>query len=369
MEQTNYIINYISLQVLINSNSYYSYRQVFPNYLKKKVNKYKIEIERIDYMMEDNKNDIVIFENQGLKLEVNIENDSVWLNRKQLAELFDRDVKTIGKHVKNVLKEELKGSEDEAVKTFKITANDNKEYDVEHYNLDVIISVGYRVKSKKGIIFRRWANNVLKEYLIKGYAINSPRMKYLGQIVELVKIATRGNERINDTDLRSVLETIERYSEALDMLDDYDHKSFSKIEGNSSKERISYEDCIRLIDELRELNKSDVFAVEKNQDMTLESIINNVYASYGGDDVYLTIEEKAANFLYFVTKDHVFADGNKRIAATLFIYFLDFYDILYKDGKQVIDNSTLTALTILVAESNREEKDILIDLIMHFISK
>ena len=326
-----------------------------------------IDIERFDNMEEKN-NEIVIFENQGLKLDVNVQNDSVWLNRKQLAELFDRDVKTIGKHVKNVLKEELAGHEDEAIKTFTITANDNKEYEVEHYNLDVIISVGYRVKSKKGIIFRRWANNVLKDYLVKGYALNNPRLKYLGQIVDLVKIATRGNDRIPDSELRGILEVINNYSDALDMLDDYDHKSFSKIEGQNSDMKISYEDCMKLINELKESNNSDVFAVEKNDNLNLDSIINNIYASYGGEDVYSTVEEKAANFLYFVTKDHVFADGNKRIAATLFIYFLDFYGLLYKNDKKVIDSSTLTALTILVAESNREEKDTLIDLIMHFIN-
>ena len=317
--------------------------------------------------MNNEKNEIVIFENQGVKLDVNIEDDTVWLNRKQLAELFDRDVKTIGKHVKNVLKEELSGSEDDSVRIFTITANDNKEYEVEHYNLDVIISVGYRVKSKKGIIFRRWANSVLKDYLVKGYAVNNPRLKYLGQIVDLVKIATRSNDRIPDNELREILEVINNYSEALDMLDDYDHKSFSKIDGINSDKRIKYEDCKRLIQELKDKNKSDVFAVEKNDSLNLESIINNIYASYGGIDVYSSVEEKAANFLYFVTKDHVFADGNKRIAATLFIYFLDFYGLLYKGEQKRIDNSTLTALTILVAESNHEEKDTLIDLIMHFL--
>lgn len=318
--------------------------------------------------MDTQKNDIVIFENQGLKLDVNIEDNTVWLNRKQLAELFDRDVKTIGKHVKNVLKEELAGAEDKSVKTFTITANDNKEYEVEHYNLDVIISVGYRVKSKKGIIFRRWANNVLKDYLIKGYAVNNPRLKYLGQIVDLVKIASRSNDRIPDSELRDILEVINNYSDALDMLDNYDHKSFSKIEGNNSNKKIKYEDCKKLIEELKESNQSDVFAVEKNDSLNLESIINNIYASYDGIDVYSSVEEKAANFLYFVTKDHVFADGNKRIAATLFIYFLDFYGLLYKNDEKRIENSTLTALTILVAESNHEEKDTLIDLIMHFIN-
>ena len=314
-----------------------------------------------------NVNEIITFENQGLKLDVNLQDDTVWLNRKQLAELFDRDVKTIGKHVKNVLREELADSPD-AVRTFITRANDNKEYEVEHYNLDVIISVGYRVKSMKGIIFRRWANGVLKDYLVKGYALNNPRLKYLGQIVDLVKIASRGTDRIPDSELRNILEVINNYSDALDMLDDYDHKSFDKIEGKNSDKRIKYVDCMKLIDELKEANASDVFAVEKNESLNLESIINNIYASYGGEDVYSSVEEKAANFLYFVTKDHVFADGNKRIAATLFIYFLDFYGMLYKNNEKVIDSSTLTALTILVAESNREEKDTLIDLIMHFIN-
>ena len=315
--------------------------------------------------MDEKKNEIILFENQGVKLEVNLKDETVWLNRQQLADLFDRDIKTIGKHINNALNEELK-DDNSVVAKFATTASDGKTYNVEYYNLDVIISVGYRVKSENGVIFRRWANQILKDYMLKGYAVNQKRLEYLEKTVKLIDIANRIDERLQGDDAKEILKVIGGYSKALDLLDDYDHRTLKKIKGNTDERMIKYEDCLDVIEKLRFNQESSLFALER--DRGLESIIGNIYQSFAGQDIYKSIEEKGANFLYLIVKNHVFADGNKRIAATLFIYFLNFYGILYKDGKQTIDNNTLAALTLLIAESNPKEKEVIIDLIMNFLN-
>ena len=315
--------------------------------------------------MDEKKNEIILFENQGVKLEVNVKDETVWLNREQLAQLFDRDVKTIGKHINNALKEEL-FDDNSVVAKFATTAKDGKTYQVEYYNLDVILSVGYRVKSKKGSIFRRWANSVLKDYTLKGYVVNQKRLEYLEKTVKLIDIANRMDERLEDADAKGILKVIGEYSKALDLLDDYDHRTLKKIKGTTDNRIISYEECMNIIHNLKFGEKSEIFGVER--DKGLESIIYNIYQSFDGQDIYKSIEEKAANFLYLVVKNHVFIDGNKRIAATLFIYFLNFYGILYKNGMQIIDNNTLAALTLLIAESNPKEKEVIIDLVMNFLN-
>ena len=309
------------------------------------------------------KNEIILFENQNVKLEVNMKDETVWLNREQLSILFDRDVKTIGKHINNALKEELDSS---TVAKFATTAKDGKTYQVEYYNLDMIISVGYRVKSQNGIIFRKWANKILKDYMIKGYAINQKRLECLEKTVKLIDISNRANENLESADAKEILKVIGNYSKALDLLDDYDHRTLLKPKGSNSKKQIKYEDCLEIIKKLRFNEESDIFAIERNKG--LESIIGSIYQTFDGSDVYKSIEEKAANFLYMVVKNHVFIDGNKRIAATLFIYFLNYYDILYKDNKQVVDNNTLASLTLLIAESNPKEKEVITDLVMNFLS-
>ena len=309
------------------------------------------------------KNEIVLFENQNVKLEVNMKDETVWLNREQLSILFDRDVKTIGKHINNALKEEL---DDSVVAKFATTAKDGKTYQVEYYNLDMIISVGYRVKSQNGVIFRKWANKILKDYMIKGYAINQKRLECLEKTVKLIDIANRANENLESADAQEILKVIGNYSKALDLLDDYDHRTLLKPKGSNSKKQIKYEDCLEIIKKLRFNEESDIFAIERNKG--LESIIGSIYQTFDGSDVYKSIEEKAANFLYMIVKNHVFIDGNKRIAATLFIYFLNYYDILYKDNKQVVDNNTLASLTLLIAESNPKEKEVITDLVMNFLS-
>ena len=316
------------------------------------------------------KNEIILFENQKVKLEVNMQDETVWLNTEQMAQLFDRDYKTIRKHINNILEEELK--DEKVVAKFANTtthgaiAGKVQTHMIDYYNLDVIISVGYRVKSQNGIIFRKWANKILKDYMIKGYAVNQKRLEYLEKTIKLIDIANRIDEKLENNDAKEILRVIGSYSKALDLLDDYDHRTLLKPKGNNSQKRIKYEDCLEIINRLKFDEESDVFAIERNKG--LEAIIGNIYQTYDGTDVYQCIEEKASNFIYMIVKNHVFIDGNKRIAATLFIYFLNYYNILYQDGKQVIDNNTLTALTLLIAESNPKEKEIIIDLVMNFLS-
>ena len=317
--------------------------------------------------MDEKKNEIILFENQGVKLEVNLKDETVWLNRQQIAELFNRDVKTIGKHINNALKEELKDLA--TVANFATVQKEGERTvtrNIEYYNLDMILSVGYRVKSKNGVIFRQWANKILKEYMLKGYAVNRERLEYLEKTVKLIDIANRMDERLEGNDAKEILKVIGNYSKALDLLDDYDHRTLKKIKGTTDDRIIQYQECMDIIHKLKFNEKSEIFGVER--DKGLESIINNIYQSFAGHDIYKSIEEKAANFLYLVVKNHVFIDGNKRIAATLFIYFLNYYDLLYKNNKQVIDNNTLAALTLLIAESNPKEKEVIIDLVTNFMN-
>ena len=308
------------------------------------------------------KNEIILFENQNVKLEVNMKDETVWLSLDQMAKLFDRDKSVISRHIKNSLEEELDNS---VVAKFATTAKDGKTYQVDYYNLDVIISVGYRVKSRNGVIFRKWANKILKDYMIKGYAVNRKRLEYLEKTIKLIDIAGRIDTELKGNEAQEIIKVINNYSNALNLLDDYDHKRIVKPSGTINDNKINYEDCMNIVNKLKFNNDSSLFALERNEG--LKSIIGNIYQSFDGKDLYPLVEEKAANFLYLITKNHTFIDGNKRIAATLFIYFLEFYNLLYNDGKQVIDNNTLVAITLLIAQSNPKEKDILIDLVMNFL--
>jgi len=305
---------------------------------------------------------IVIFESEdkSVCIKVQMSDDTVWLNRNQLAELFDRDVKTIGKHINNTLKEELSG-DDSVVAKFATTAADGKTYQTEYYNLDVIISVGYRVKSKRGIEFRKWANRVLKDYIIKGYAVNNNRINQIGEVIRIMK---RTQEQL---DSKQVLSVIERYTTALDLLDSYDHQNMTRPQGSEAVYVLTYEECRKLIDSMRFGDESVVFGNEK--DDSFKGSIGNIYQSFGGIDVYPTLEEKAANLLYFVTKNHSFSDGNKRIAAAVFLYFLDRNGVLFADGEKIIDDYTLVALTIMIAESRPDEKEMMISVIMNCIDR
>lgn len=314
----------------------------------------------------DMENKIVIFRDNEMTLEVpvSINEKTVWLNRQQMAELFDRDVKTIGKHITNALREELEG--EVVVAKFATTTRHGaiegktQVRQTEFYNLDVIISVGYRVKSKRGVVFRKWANSVLTDYVIKGYAINDQRLQQLGEVIRIMKRTQ------NALDAKQVLNVIENYNTALTLLDDYDHQCMQRPKGSEATYVLTYEECRNIIDQMRFNADSDLFGHEK--DDSFKGSIGNVYQSFAGEDVYPTLQEKAANLLYFVTKNHSFSDGNKRIAATVFLYFLDKNGILYdEDGQKRIADHTLVALTIMIAESRTEEKEMMVSIIMNCI--
>lgn len=317
------------------------------------------------------KNEIVLFENQNVKLEVNMKDETVWLSLEQMVKLFGRDRTVIIRHINNIFKDNELSKKEVCAKFAHTTqhgamSDKTQTRELDYYNLDMIISVGYRVNSKQGIEFRKWATNVLKDYMLKGYAVNQKRLEYLEKTIKLIDIAGRIDQKLNGDEAQEIIRVINNYSNALNLLDDYDHRTLLKPKGTNSDEKINYKTCMNIVNQLRFNSDSDLFALER--DKGLESIIGDIYLSFNGQDVYPSIEEKAANFLYLITKNHTFIDGNKRIAATLFIYFLEFYNILYKNDRQVIDNNTLVAITLLIAQSNPKEKDILIDLVMNFLN-
>lgn len=309
----------------------------------------------------EQKTELVIFKAQdgNVKLNVNIENEMVWLSLDQMSELFERDKSTISRHIKNIFKDgEL--SQDSVVANFATTASDGKVYDVTFYDLDVIISVGYRVKSQRGVEFRKWANGVLKNYILKGYAVNNNRINELGEVIRIMK---RADNRI---DSKQILDVIEKYTVALDLLDDYDHQKIKKPCGNTATYTLTYKECREVIDDMRFGSESDLFGNEK--DDSFRSSISAIYQTFGGQEVYTSLEEKAANLLYLITKNHSFSDGNKRIAAALFLYFLNKNGVLFEDGEKIIDDYTLVAITIMTAESKPAEKETMIKLIMNFLN-
>lgn len=300
-------------------------------------------------------NEIILFEtkDKSVVLPVAVENETVWLSANQMAELFDRDEKTIRKHINNVFKEE---EVEKIYNTQKMRVVGVTQL-VPFYTLDVIISVGYRVKSQRGVEFRKWANSVLKQYIMKGYAVNTNRINQLGEVIRIMK-------RTEDSlDSKQVLSVIEKYNTALELLDSYDHQTMSRPKGNEATYILTYEECRDVIATMRFGDESELFGKEK--DDSFKGSIGNIYQSFAGQEIYESLEEKAANLLYFVTKNHSFFDGNKRIAATMFLYFLDKNDALFIDGKKLIDDYTLVALTIMIAESKPEEKEMMISVIMN----
>lgn len=311
--------------------------------------------------------------NNAIELQVNLDNDTVWLNRHQLAMLFDRDIKTIGKHVNNVFLEgEL--SKKLVVAKFATTAIDGKIYQVDHYNLDVIISVGYRVKSKQGTQFRQWATQRLKDFLVKGYAINEKRLQEaeskfqeLKQAVKLLESVVNAKEITGD-EAQGLLKVLSDYAFALDILDQYDHQTL-KISEMEDKEifKISYPEAIKAIEGLKtKFGGSNLFGNEK--DDSFKSSLATIYQTFDGIDLYPSVQEKAGHLLYFVTKNHSFSDGNKRIAAFLFVWFLERNSLLYHEGKKVIDDNALVALTLMIAESKPDDKDMMVKVIINLIN-
>ena len=302
--------------------------------------------------------------NFEINVRADIDNDTVWLTQKEMAVLFEVSIDNISLHIKNILKEnELDISSIEESSVVQIEGNRKVNRRIKIYNLDMIISVGYRVKSQRGILFRKWANKILKEYLIQGYSINQKRISALNKTIEIQNKMLASSLNIEQEALVNV---IEEYTKALDLLDNYDHQCLIKPKGNESIYKLTYSDCRTIIDSMKFKTTSSVFGVEKEEGK-LNGILAAVYQNVFGQEVYPSLEEKAAHLLYFLVKDHPFADGCKRIAATLFLEFLNKNHALIKGGKKIIANDTLVAITVLTAESRPEEKDVMIKLIMNFL--
>ena len=308
-----------------------------------------------------NKNEIVLFESKDKKvaLSVPMDGNTVWLNQAQMTELFEVDRTVITRHVNNTFKEKELLKESNVQKMH--IANSDKP--VQFYSLDVIISVGYRVKSQRGTEFRQWANSVLKQYILKGYAINERRLEALQKTVEIQTKMIAGTLDIEQQD---VLKAVNLYTQALVLLDQYDHQSLEKPEGSSPIYRITYKDCREMVNHMEDTFKSDVFGVEKETGK-VEGILAAVYQDVFGGEVYPSLEEKAANLLYFMIKDHPFEDGCKRIAASLFLEFLSRNNALFRDGQKIISDGAIVAITLMIAESNPDEKDLMTAMVMNLL--
>ena len=301
-------------------------------------------------------------ENNAIQLEVRMDGDMLWLTRQQLALLFGRDYKTISKHINNALKEELAG--EVVVAKFANTTqhgaieNKTQTHDIEHFNLEMVTSIGYRVKSRRGVQFRKWANKVLKDYLVKGYAVNERiRHEQIGELRQLVGMLGRAlqSQSLSTDETNALFEVVTDYTYALDTLDNYDYERLT-INKTTKNEpfHATYENAMEAINGLREkFGGSVLFGNEK--DDSFKSSIGQIYQTFGGEELYPSVEEKAAMLLYLVTKNHSFSDGNKRIAATLFLWFLNNNGILYReDGSKRLADNTLVALTLMIAESRTE---------------
>ena len=328
--------------------------------------------------MEENKIIIYTDETNSIQLEVRMEREMVWVTRQQLAMLFERDYKTISKHINNALKEEL--ADEVVVAKFANTTrhgaieDKTQTHEKEYFNLEMVTSVGYRVKSKRGIQFRKWANKILKDYLIKGYAVNERMRKdqigELRQLVGMLGRAVQSQPLLSTDETNALFEVVTDYTYALDTLDNYDYERLT-IEKTTKEEpfHATYENAMEEIRRLREkFGGSVLFGNEK--DDSFKSSIGQIYQTFGGEELYPSVEEKAAMLLYLVTKNHSFSDGNKRIAATLFLWFLNNNGIPYrKDGSKRLADNTLVALTLMIAESKTEEKDVMVKVVVNLINQ
>ena len=310
------------------------------------------------------KKELVIFEtlDKEISLSVEILENTVWLTQNQMAELFKTTKQNISLHANNCFKEgEL--DKKSVVKESLITATDGKNYKTKLYNLDVIISVGYRVKSKRGVEFRQWANEILKQYILKGYAVNKKRLQALEKTVD---IQTKMLANALDVEEADILKAVNEYTDALLLLDQYDHQTLKKPSGKMPTYRITYDECVTMVNNMRDSFNTDVFGVEKESGK-VKGIIAAIYQSAFGYDAYPSLEEKAAYLLYFMIKDHPYADGCKRIAATLFLEFLDRNNALFVNGEKKISDGALVAITLMIAESRPEEKDVMVTLVMNLL--
>lgn len=310
------------------------------------------------------KNEIVLFESRdgAVTLPVPVRDESVWLTRMQMADLFDVTPQNITIHLKKVYAAGELEREATSKDFLRVQTEGGRQItrSVNCYSLDAIISVGYRVNSTRATQFRIWATRILKDYIVRGYAINRERMRQLGQTVEVMKRVA------NSLDVEQVLDVVNAYSTALDLLDEYDHQTIEKPKARGHSVELTYEECRRFIDSMKFAADSPLFGNEK--DGSFKSALGAVYQSFGGKDLYPSSQEKAANLLYLVTKNHGFSDGNKRIAAGLFLYFLKRNKLLLrKDGTKRIADHTLVALTVMIAESKPQEKELMVNIVMTFL--
>lgn len=323
----------------------------------------------------EQQNNIVIYqtENGKTKLDVHLQKQTIWLSLDEISSLFQKNKSTISRHIKNIfLSEEL--DRESVVANFATTAKDGKIYQVDYYNLDMIISVGYRVNSKIATQFRKWATGILKQYLVDGYAVNEKRLQEqkskISQLQNAIKLLNRSIEHRADNldDAKKLSALMADFASGLDLLDDYDNKTLD-TKGKTIKPAviIKKEEFLNVIDKMKPEFGSDVFANPK--DDSFDSSINQIYQTFGGQECYPSLEEKAAMLLYFLVKNHSFTDGNKRIGAACFLYFLDKNGILYQNNIQLIDNTTLFTLTILIAESKPEEKETMKQVILSVLNK
>ena len=314
---------------------------------------------------------VILYKNT---LEVRLDEKTVWLSQKKMSELFQKDVRTINEHIKNIFAESELTSKS-VIRKFRITASDGKSYETTHYNLDVIISVGYRVKSLRGTQFRIWATNVLRKHLVDGYTINEKRLKAQQNKINELQSAVRllGNiallEGVSD-EAKGIIQIISEYSRALNILDDFDHQRLASPKGTiKSRYKLTYEEARNIIEQMKRKFR-DSALVGQEKDKSFQGSIGAIYQTFDGKDVYPATEAKAAHLLYFVTKNHSFVDGNKRIAAALFICFLQKNEILLtKDGHKRIDDNTLVALTLMIAASKPSEKDMMIKVILNLLKE
>ncbi|MGD9109180.1 MAG: virulence protein RhuM/Fic/DOC family protein [Gammaproteobacteria bacterium] len=315
-------------------------------------------------------NKLVLYRSKdgSVKLEAALEQETLWLNLNQLAKLFGRDKSVISRHLRNIFKTKELDS-DSVVAKNATTAADGKVYQVDWYNLDAIISVGYRVNSKRGTEFRIWATKILRDHLVKGYTQNPKRLAELKKTLKLASEITKRKD-LSGEEATAILRTITDYAYALELLDDYDHQRVTKYKITKGRAKpIKYDEAIDIINKMRELSKfSELFGAEKDQ--SLHSSLNAITQSFDGKDLYPSLEEKAANLLYFLVKNHSFVDGNKRIAAVIFLQFLERNKLLYrKDGSQRIANNALVAITLMIAESKPEEKEVITAMITNLVNK
>lgn len=313
-------------------------------------------------------NDIVQFIDGDFEIEVVLDStrDTVWLTQRQMSALFEVTTDNISLHIRNIYREneliEKTTSEESSVVRLEGTRNVRRTLKL--YNLDMIISVGFRIKSHRGIVFRQWANKILKDVLVKGISYNEKILKAHKQVINLIPLLDRDTDQM---DSKQVLSVVKEYARALNLLDDYDHQRIDKLHGEKSSYILKYKELRDFIDDMKYKNDSSLFGVEKDE--SFKSSINSIYATFDGIDLYESIQEKAASLLYFITKNHSFVDGNKRIAAAVFLYFLSKSNHFYVNDEKVISDETLVAITIMIASSKPSEKDIIIDLVVHLLSK